>query len=78
MFVLIELLAMLLLLWFIVNFIHYALWASSGYEGPRGAMFAMSNSWITDAKAKRGQQKPLPDVDALAKARLRKPRSKVN
>ena len=53
MFRFIELFGILLLLWFIINFIRYGLWASSGFEGPGGAVFSMSSKWIKDAMAKK-------------------------
>jgi hypothetical protein len=56
MFMYIELLGLIVLLWFLVNFINYGLWASSGFEGPGGALFSMSSGWIKKAKAKKAAE----------------------
>lgn len=59
MFRFIELLGIVILLWFIVNFVHYALWATTGMggEGEGGFWFAMSNSWIKQAKNGKKEKK---------------------
>ena len=53
MFRFIELLGLVGLLWFIANFVHYIIWAASGFEGPKGFVFAMSSSWIKKAKEQK-------------------------
>ena len=56
MFIFIELLGLTILLWFIANFVHYILWATSGFEikvnglkqaddSKPGSYAAVSRSW---------------------------------
>jgi len=53
MFLIIEMFCLLILLFFVINFIHYAVWAMAGFEGPENAIFGISNHWIKISKQKK-------------------------
>jgi len=71
MFRFIELIGLCVILWFIANFVHYIVWATSGFEGPEGFLLAMSNGWIKKAKEKReAEEADKPEINTTKKRRV--------